>query len=144
WQQMPMVGLAAILRIENRQGGRDIPTEHLCSRTAFNAANPSNIDVLRLHGAAAGPNDQIVNLSFERVQAPRAPLLFAFQTQLIALRLFRVQVRIARCETRVRRIQIIEGRRLESSAIGSAEYQVVAQVVAPAQIAGVMIAKLLV
>src|SRR5690606_32386338 len=101
------------------QVGGDVPAGQLGAEHRFQAADACGFDVVRAqYGAVAGPDDQVVDLVLEGIQAPVTPGMIAGQAQLVALRFFRLHVRVAGRVAAGRVVQIVEGRRAEGRAPG--------------------------
>src|SRR5690606_37424711 len=95
-------------------------------------------DVFRTHGAAARPDDQVLDLVLVGIDAPLAPAVATTDADLVAFRFLRLDVRIAGGGGACRVVQVVEGRRTVGGAVGGGQRQRVAQIEAVTQAAGVV------
>src|SRR5690606_35830397 len=137
-QQMAVVGLAAVLRVHEGHVGGHVPAGQHGGDAGLDAADARHVDVFRTHGAAARPDDQVLDLVLVGTDAPLAPAVAATDTDLIAFRFLRLDVRVAGGGTACRVVQVVEGRRTVGGAVGGGQRQRVAQVEAVTQAAGVV------
>src|SRR5690606_12314766 len=94
-QQMAVVGFAAVLRVHEGHVGGHVPAGQHGGDAGLDAADARHVDVFRTHGAAARPDDQVLDLVLVGIDAPLAPAVAATDTDLVAFRFFRLDVRVA-------------------------------------------------
>src|SRR5690606_4657457 len=139
-QQMAVVGLAAVLRVHEGQIGVHTPAGQHGGDAGLDAADARHVDVYRARNTVItfGPNDQIFDLVLIGIYAPLAPAMATTDTDLVAFRFLRLQIRVTFHAVFKRVIQVVEGRRAVGGAVGGGQRQRVAQVEAVAQAAGVV------